>query len=120
MNLGKTGIGEEGATFVGAIGSGDIAAARISREEKDVTVATGGENDSIARDGANRARAQVACDNSLGMTIDQHQIEHFSLWKHFDFPSRYLAAESLVGAEQQLLASLAARVKRARDLGAAE
>src|SRR5207248_5718731 len=104
----------------GAIGSGYVAAARISREKKDVTIAASCENDGIAGEGANRPGTQVTCGNSFGMTVDQHQIEHFGLRKHLDFSSRYLAAESLVGAKQQLLASLPARVKRARDLGAAE
>ena len=49
MNLGVTGIGEERAFLVGAIGCGDVAAARIGREIKDIPIAAGREDDGIAR-----------------------------------------------------------------------
>src|SRR5947207_9775579 len=120
MNLGETRIAEKGATFIRAIGGGDIAPARISRKKKNVAITAGCQNNGIAGEGANRTRAQVACNNAFGVAVDDHQIEHFGLRKHLDFPSRYLAAESLISTKQQLLASLPARVKRARDLSAAE
>src|SRR5438105_11964096 len=120
VNLGETGIAEEGATFICAIGGGDIAATRISRKKKDVAITAGCENNGIAGNRANRARAEVPRNNPFGVAVDEHQIEHFGLWKHRDSPGRYLPAESLVGAKQQLLASLPARVKGARDLGATE
>ena len=49
MNLGVAGIGEERAFFVGAIGGGDVAAARVGREVEDVAVAAGREDDRIGR-----------------------------------------------------------------------
>ncbi len=55
VNLGETRIAEEGATFICAIGGGDIAPARISRKKKDVTITAGCENNGIASEGANQA-----------------------------------------------------------------
>ena len=56
VNLGEAGVAEEGAAFISAIGSGDIAAARIGRKKKDIAVTAGRENNSIAGKGANRTR----------------------------------------------------------------
>ena len=47
MNLCEAGIGEERASFVSAIGGGDVAAARIGREIKHISVSPGGEHDGI-------------------------------------------------------------------------
>ena len=49
MNLREAGIGEERAFFVGAIGGGDVAAARVGREIKHVSVSAGREHDGIGR-----------------------------------------------------------------------
>ena len=54
------------------------------------------------------------------MAIDNHQIEHLGLRKHLHRAGGDLAAKRLVAAEQKLLAGLAARVKRSRNLRATE
>ena len=72
VNLGETRIAEEGATFICAIGGGDIAPARISRKKKDVTITAGCENNGIASEGANHTGAQVACNNPFGVAVDEH------------------------------------------------
>lgn len=63
---------------------------------------------------------QIACDDTLGMPINDDQIEHL-----FARPKRNAACinhphERLVGAEQQLLPRLATRVERPRYLRTTE
>ena len=120
MNLRETGIGEERAFFVGAIGGGDVAAARIGRKIKNIAVTAGREHDGVARRAARFFRSQVSGDDSLGVAIDEHEIEHLGLRKHLHRAGGDLAAKRLISAEQKLLAGLAARIKRARNLRAAE
>ncbi len=120
MNLRETGIGEERAFFVGAIGRGDVAAARVGREIENISVAAGRENDGIARVRFDFPGDQTPRDDALGVPIDQNEIEHLGLRKHLDRARRDLAAKRLIGAEEKLLPGLPARVKRPRDLRAAE
>ena len=70
--------------------------------------------------GLDFSRDEAAGNDSLGVPVDQDEIEHFRLWEHFHGAGRDLAAKSLVGAEKKLLARLPARVKRPGNLGAAE
>ena len=54
------------------------------------------------------------------MPVDHDEIEHFGLRKHLHGAGGDLPAKRLISAEQELLAGLAARIKRARNLRAAE
>ena len=111
MNLGEAGVSEERATFVSAIGGGDVATAGVSRKEKNVAVTASGEHYGITGEGIDFARAKIAGDDSLGVTIYEHEVEHFRLRKHCHSPERDLATERLIGAQQKLLSRLAARIK---------
>ena len=120
VDLRVAGIGEQGALLARAPGGGDVAALGVGGKEEDVAVAAGGQDDRIRRVRGDLAGDQVAHDDAFGVAIDDDQIEHFRSRKHLHGAQADLAAEGLVSAEQQLLAGLAARVKGARDLGAAE
>ena len=63
---------------------------------------------------------QIAGDDSFGVAVDHDKIEHLGLRKHLHRAGRDLAAKRLISAEQKLLAGLAARIKRPRNLRAAE
>ena len=116
----KAGIGKERALFVSAIGGGDIAAARVGREIENISVSAGREDDGIARVRIDFPGAQAAGDDALGVSIDKHEIEHLRVRKHLHSARGDLAAERLVSAQQKLLPGLPARIKRSRDLRAAE
>src|SRR6476469_1846098 len=92
MNLSETRITKEGAPFVGAISSGDIATARVGRKKENVAVTAGREDNGVAGDRIDLARAKISGDDPLGVTIDQNEIKHFRLWKHFDSAERDLTA----------------------------
>src|ERR1700730_14363951 len=113
MDLRETGIGEERAFLVSAICGGDVAAARIGRKIKDVAVSAGGEDNGIGGVPVDLTGNEIARDNSLGVAVDNHQIEHLGLWKHLHGAGGDLPAKGLVTAEQKLLTGLATRVKRA-------
>ena len=63
---------------------------------------------------------QVAGDDAAGPAVDDDQVEHLGARVHLHVPGGDLPRQRLVGAEQQLLAGLAAGVEGAGDLDAAE
>ena len=65
-------------------------------------------------------RNEVAADDPASLAVDDDQIEHFSSRKKGDAGRVHLPHHRLIGAEQQLLPGLSARVKRTRDLSAPE
>src|SRR5581483_6415984 len=120
MDLGETRIGEERPLFVGAIGRGHIAAPRIRRKVKDISVTSGGKHDRIAGEHLDFSSAKASGDDALRVTIDDDEIEHLGLGKHLHRARRDLARQRGITPEQQLLAGLAARIKRAGNLRAAK
>ena len=62
----------------------------------------------------------VAGDDAARLTVLDDDVEHVGAVVERDFASFDLGRESLVGAEQQLLAGLAAGIEGAAYLGAAE
>ena len=111
MNLRKGWIGKKRAPFVSAVRGRNIAAARISREIKYVSVSAGGEDNGLGCVGVDLSGAQAAGDNSLGVSIDNYQIEHLRLREHSHRVGSDLAAQRLITAKQKLLTSLSTRVK---------
>src|SRR5436305_1892062 len=64
MNLGEAGITKERATFISAIGSGDVATACVGRKEKNIAVTAGRENYGVAVEGIDPALGR----NGMGAT----------------------------------------------------
>src|SRR5262252_2648801 len=120
VDLSVAGVGEERALLERAVGRRHVAALRVGREEEDVAVAARGQHDGIRRVGFDFARHQVARDDPFGVAVDQNYVEHLGPRIHLHRAGVNLAAQRLVRAEQQLLPRLSARVKRSRDLRAAE
>ena len=103
------------------VGGGDVAADGVGREEVDVAVAAGGEQDGVGGVRLDLAGDQIAGDDDPARpAVDDDEVEHLGARVHLDIAGADLPLERLVGAEQELLAGLAAAVEGARDLGAAE
>src|ERR1700738_1559641 len=102
MNLREAGIGEEGAFLVSAISRGDVATARVGRKVENVAVPAGREHDRVTRVGFDFSRDQATGNDSFGVTVDQHKVEHFGLGKHGHGLGGNLSAERLVSAEEKL------------------
>ncbi len=120
MDLGVAGVGEVGAFFGGLPGRGDAAAHGVGGEVEDVDVAAGGQDHGVAPVGLDLAGDQVAAGDPLGDAVDHHQVEHLAAGEELDAAGLDLTGEGLVGADQQLLAGLAAGIEGPGDLGAAE
>ena len=82
MNLGKGWIGKQCAPFVSTISGCDIAAACVGREIKHVSVSARGEYDGVRRVAIDFSCAQTPRNNSLRLSINDHQIQHLGLWNH--------------------------------------
>src|SRR5438132_11654271 len=106
MDLGETRIGKKRAFFVGAIGRRDVAAARVGREIKNISVTAGREHDRIGCDVVDPTGAQISSDASLGMSFDNYDVEHFGLMKHLHDAGGDLQAACLITAKQMLLDGL--------------
>ena len=120
MDLREAGVGEGRALLVGAPDRRGVAALGVGREVEDVAVAAGRQAHGVGQVRLDFARDHVAHDDAAGAAVDDDELQHLVAREHLDRAQADLALERLVGAEQQLLAGLAAGVERARDLRAAE
>ena len=84
MNLGVTGVGHVGSAFVGAEGGHDITAHGVGGEVENVAITSGGEDDCIRGVRGDLARYQITNDDALGLTINEHNVHHFSAGVHFN------------------------------------
>ncbi|CAB4960892.1 unannotated protein [freshwater metagenome] len=120
MDLRVTGVREVRPALRGLPGGGRVGAHRVRREVEGVGVAARGDDDAVGGVALDRARDQVAGDDAAGDAVDQDDVEHLVAVVDRHVALGDLVLERLVGAEQQLLAGLAARVERALDEHAAE
>ena len=67
-----------------------------------------------------RAGQEIARDDAASLAVDDHQVQHLAARVHLDAAGGDLLLERLVRAQQQLLPRLSPRIKRARNLHAAE
>ena len=105
---------------MGPPGRRDVAAHGVGRQVEHAAVAAGGHDDGVRLVAFQLAGDQVAHDDAARLAVDEHQVQEFLADVELDVAQAHLAHHGLVGAQQQLLARLAAGVERARNLGAAE
>ena len=120
VDLRVAGVRHVGALAVRPPGRGDVAAHGVGGEEEDVAVAAAGQHHDVGEVGLDLAGHQVADDDAAGPAVDDDQLEHLVPRVAADRAGGDLPLEGLVGADQQLLAGLAAGVERPRHLDAAE
>jgi hypothetical protein len=120
VDLRVAGVGEERALAVCAPRRGDVASHRVGRQEEDVAVAAGGQHNGVGRVRLDLAGDHVADDDAAGLAVDHDELEHLVAGVHLDRAGGDLALQGLVGADQELLAGLAAGVERTGDLHATE
>ena len=121
VNLRVAGVGEEGAALVRAPGRRDVRVHGVGREVVRRAVAAGAEQHRVRRRSA-RSRRSIRLRQTMPrawpLTTTRSSISRLA--NDLDRAALDLPHHRLVGAEQQLLAGLAARVERARHLRAAE
>ena len=120
VDLREAGIGEGRALLVGAPDRRPVAALGVGREIKDVAVPARRQAHGVREVRLDLARDHVPHDDAASPAVHDDELLHLVAREHLDGAQADLAFERLVGAEQELLAGLAARVEGPRDLRAAE
>ena len=112
MNLRETRVSESGAAPMRAPDGSTIGTLGVGREIKDVPITARSQHNSVGEVRLDFSSNQVSSDDPARVAIDDDQIKHFRPRKHCYFAGSHLAQKCLIGAEQQLLARLAAGVER--------
>ena len=121
VNLRKAGIAERCATLVRPPDGRRVRPLRIGREIEDVAVPTPvAENDYFRGVRPDPPGREIPHDDAASAVVDHDEIQHLNTGNHRHAAETDLTLECLIGAEQELLSGLPARVERARDLRAAE
>ena len=120
MDLRVAGVREERALAVRTPDRGGVRALGIRRQVEDVAVAAGSEDDRVGDVGRDVAGDEVAHDDAARPPLDDDELEHLVADELLHRASRHLPLQRLVGAEQELLPGLTARVERAGDERTAE
>ena len=120
VNLRVARVSEAGAAAVSAERRGDVASLGVGREVEHIAVAAGADHDDVGGPGFDGSRDEVAGDDALGLAVDEDEIEHLMARVHLHRAEADLTGERGVGANEQLLAGLAAGIERTRNLRAAE
>ncbi len=101
-------------------GGGHVAAHGVGAQVEHVAVAAGAQHDGVGRVALDLTGDEITGDDAAGLTVLHHELEHLRTRVHVDLALADHAHHLLVGAQQQLLAGLAACVEGAGHLGAAE
>ena len=120
MNLGVARIGKARPAFVGAPARGDIRTTSVGGEIVNVAVAARGQHDRVGVVPRDLAGLEISNDDALRLTVHDHQIQHLGVGVTLHRAAADHFVQCGIRSKQQLLTSLAARIKRAADLGAAE
>src|SRR5262249_53831474 len=120
VDLRVAGVGEAGALLEGPQDGRHVAADRVGGQVIEVAVAAGGEDDGVGGERLDAAGDEVAGHDAPRLAVDDDEVEHLGPREHLDVAEADLAAERLVGAEQQLLAGLPGEGEGSGDEGAAE
>ena len=113
-------VAEVGTLAMGTPRSGDVAAHGVRRQEEDVAVTTGGQDDGVAEPLLDLAGDHVTGHDAAGTTIGNDELDHLVTGVHVDGSGMDLTLEGLVGADQQLLTRLSTSVEGALHLDATE
>ena len=105
---------------MGLPGSGYIAAHGVGRKIKNITISAAAQQYGMSKMSFQLACDQVARNNTTGLPIDDHHIQHLMPGIHLDIAERHLALQCLISPYQQLLPCLARRVKSTLYLGPTE
>src|SRR5690606_4943889 len=120
VDLGKTRIGKKSSPFMGFPSGRGIAAHGVGGQIKDVSIASGAEQDGMTEMAFQLSGNQISNDHSPGLPINDHQIQHFMAGILFHITQGYLPFQGLVGTDQQLLAGLACRIESTLYLSSSE
>jgi hypothetical protein len=99
---------------------GGVGRLRVGGEVVGIGVAAGGQHHRIRQMRLQGARYQVSRDHAAGPAVHHDEVEHLPPRQHGHAARRFLLGQRAIGAQEELLAGLPARVEGPRDQGAAE
>ncbi len=120
VDLGEAGVREERTPSMGPPDRGGVAALGVGREEVHVAVAARRQHHRVPGVGPHLARDHVAHHDASRPAVVDDEVQHLGAREHLDGLRLDLTRERLIGAEEKLLAGLAAGVERPRHLSSSE
>ena len=120
VNLGEAGVREVGTLTVCTPNCGGVAAHGVRRQEEDVSVAAGCQNNRIRDVGFKLAGGHIARNDTASAAVRNDEFDHFVAGVLGNGTGSNLTLERLVGTNQQLLTCLATCVEGTRHLDATE
>ena len=116
----KQGFANSAPALVSAPGGGHVRVHRVGGQVVGRAVAAGRQQHGVGGVALDFAGREVAADDAARLAVDDDDVEHFAAREQLDRLRVDLPHQRLIGAEEELLARLAARVEGARYLRAAE
>ena len=120
VDLREARVGEERSALVRAPRGRHVGIHRVGREIIRRAVSAGREDDGVRDVALEGSRREVARDDAARLAVNDDEIEHFPAGEQLHRLLVDLPHQRLVGADEKLLAGLAARVEGARHLRAAK
>ena len=120
VNLGKAGIGEESTFLIALPGGGAIGIHCIRGEEIGVSITAGSNHHGMGAKALQLTRYEVTGDDTLCLTVYQHQIQHLVTRIALHGTGGNLTIQGGIGTQQQLLSGLSAGIEGTAHLNTAE
>ena len=120
VNLGEAGICEIRSLLVALQSGGTVAVHGVGGQEIGVSIASGGDYHGVGSEPLELSGDKIAGDDTLRLTVDDHEIEHFMAGIGLHGSVGYLLVERGVCAEKELLSGLTAGVESTADLDSSE
>ena len=120
VDLREAGIRKVGALLVALPCGRTVRIHRVGRQEENVAVTARCNHHGVCTEALDLTGNQVAGDDTARLAVDHHEVQHFVTRITLHVATGNTAVQGCISAEQQLLAGLAAGVKRTGYLRAAE
>ena len=120
VNLREAGVGKAGTLAVALEGGRTVRTHGVGREEEYVTVTTRGDYYGVSTVALNLTRYEVAGDDTLGLAILNHDVEHLVTRIALYRTGSDLLVQGCIGTQQKLLTRLTAGIEGTRYLRTTE
>ena len=120
VNLSEAGIGEIRAFLIALNRGGAVAVHSVRRKEICIAISSGCDDDRVCSETFEFTCNEIAGNNSLGLSVDDYEIEHFVTGIALYRSCCNLLVESCIGTEKKLLSGLSAGIECTAYLNTAE
>ena len=120
VDLREAGISEISTLTIALHGSGTVAVHGVRGQEIGISIATRRNHDGVGAEALQLTGHEVAGDDTLGLAVHDHEVEHFMTGICLHAAIRNLLVQGSVGTQQELLAGLTAGVESTAHLHTTE